>query len=370
MEGSNENRNLLMPRVLLLPAAAGFAALFMLVFGLIALALALVSAGLLCAPLGVLYCFGVIRIVSDLSAPALTSAGCFCLFAGILLCFGIYRFAPFCVGLLYRYVNACFGRRWRRIYFPRSYKHLIRIFAAAAILSLAAAGALQYIAVSGGFEGTVTRDRMVLNDTKYLYISTSDLDFELKYHDGDGIVVEYVNDSPMITAETDMNELRLVQDDAFTISLFAMEQFGYHMTVWLPENDYREFYLDSGSGSITLHETQSEYTELRTRSGDITITQALGRIKAQTSDGNIYCDYTAFLNDGIFSSKNGSIALTMPDYSGVSLVFETDKGWMESGLMGAQGRLFGKAELEKEAELKGSLYVTTENGTLSLEANN
>ena len=38
----------------LLPAAAGFALLFLLVFGLIASALALVSAGLLCTPLGAL----------------------------------------------------------------------------------------------------------------------------------------------------------------------------------------------------------------------------------------------------------------------------------------------------------------------------
>lgn len=355
----------------ILPATVGFAALFGLVFGLIGLALVLVSAGLLCAPLGVLYCFGVIRIVSDLSAPALTGTGCFCLFAGILLCFGIYRFAPFCVGLLYRYVNACFGRRWRRIYFPPSHKRLIRLFIAAAVLSLGAAAAFQYLAVKGGFEGTVTRDTLAFGDVKYLYISTSDLDFELKYYNGDGIVVEYVSDSPMITSETeDMKELRLVQDDAFTVSLFSMEQFGYHMTVWLPQNDYREFYLDSGSGSITLQETLSEYTELRTRSGDIMITQALGRIKAQTSDGNIYCGYTAFVSDGIFSSKSGNITLAMPDYSGVSLEFKTQNGWIESSLLGLGERLYGSRTLEKQAELKSSLYVATESGSLILEANN
>ena len=354
----------------LLPAVAGFGALFVLVFGLIGLALVLVSAGLLCAPLGVLYCFEVIRIVSDLSAPALTLAGCFCLFSGILLCFGIYRFAPFCVGLLYRYVNACCGKKWRRIYFPRSHKRLIRTFGLAAVLSLAAACTLQYLAVRGGFEGTVTRDRLVFRDTKYLYISTSDLDFELKYHSGDGIVVEYVNDCPMITAETERNELRLVQDDAFTISFFAWEQFGYHMTVWLPENDYREFYLDSGSGSITLRETLSEYTELRTRSGDIEIIQALGRIKAQTSEGNIYCDYTAFVNSGTFSSKSGNITLAMPDYSGVSLVFKTNSGWVESGLLGLEDRLYGSRTIEKQAELSSSLYVTTESGNFILETNN
>ena len=354
----------------LLPAAAGFAALFVLVFGLIALALALVSAGLLCAPLGALYCFGVIRIVSDLSAPALTAAGCFCLFAGVLLCFGIHRFAPFCAGLLYRYAGACRGKRWRRIYFPQSPRRLIRIFAAGAILSLGLTAALQYLAVSVGFEGTVTRDRLVFSDAKYLYISTSDLDFDLRYHGGEDIVVEYVNDCPMITEETDMSELRLVQDDAFTISLFAAEQFGYHMTVWLPLGDHREFYLDSGSGSITLQETLSEYTELRTRSGDITVTQALGRIKAQTSGGNIYCGYTAFVSPGSFSAKSGDITVTMPDYSGVSLVFETESGWMESGLLGLSGRLFGSTELEKKAELESSLYITTESGSFSLEANN
>ena len=365
-----EGRNVLLHRVLLPPAAIGFAALFVLVFGLIALALALVSAGLLCAPLGLLYCFGVIRIVSDLSAPALTGLGCFCLSSGVLLCFGIYRFAPFCVRLLYRYMNVCFGRSWRRIYFPRSHKHLIRIFGGLAASSLAAVCVLQYIAVSSGFEGTVTRARLVFRDARYLYISTSDLDFELRFHDGDSIIVEYVNDSPVITEEGDMRDLHLVQDDAFTISIFAVEQFGYHMTVWLPENDYREFYLDSGSGSITLQETQSEYTELRTRSGDITVTQALGKIQAKTDHGDIYCDYTAFINAGTFSSKSGAIAITLPDYSGVSLVFETERGWMESGFMGLTERIYGSRTLERKAGLERSLYVTTESGSFTLESNN
>ena len=129
-----QDRKVLLLRIMLLPAAAGFAVLFGLVFVLIASALVLVSAGVLCAPLGVMYCFGAIKIVSDLSAPALTAAGCFCLSSGVLLCFGIYRFAPFCVSLLYRYVSACSGRRWRRIYFPRSHKRLLGIFAGVAIV--------------------------------------------------------------------------------------------------------------------------------------------------------------------------------------------------------------------------------------------
>ena len=229
---------------------------------------------------------------------------------------------------------------------------------------------MQFIAVRSGFEGTVTRDRLVFDKTRYLYISTSDLDFELRYHTGDNIIVEYVNDRPMITEETDMDDLRLAQDDSFTISLFALEQFDYRMTVWLPENDYREFYLASGSGSITLHETQSEYTELRTRSGDITVTQALGKLQAQTSDGNINCDYTAFINSGTFSSKSGSITVTMPDYSGVSLVFKTERGWIESGFMGLTERIYGSRTLKREADPMRSLYVNTGSGGFSLEANN
>ena len=365
-----EDRKALLPLILLLPAAVGFAVLFVLIFVLIASALALVSAGMLCTPLGVLYCFGVITIVSDLSAPALTAAGCFCLSFGVLLCFVIYSFAPFCVSLLYRYVSACRGRRWRRVYFPPSRKHLILISAGLAVISLAAACVMQYLAIESGFEGSVTRDRLEFGKAKYLYISTSDLDFELRYHSGDSIIVEYVNDSPMITAESDMNDLHIVQDDAFTMSLFAMEQFDYHMTVWLPENDYREFYLDSGTGSITLRETQSEFTDVRTRSGDIVITQATGRIQAQTVRGGISCDYTAFVSPGSFSSKSGDITVTLPDYSGVSLAFSTERGWMESGFMGLSERVYGSRTLERKATLENSLYVATESGSFILEANN
>ena len=353
----------------LLPAAAGFALLFVLVFGLIALALALVSAGLLCTPLGMLYCLGVITIVSDLSAPALTATGCFCLSLGILLGFGVYRFAPFCVSLLYRYVSACRGRRWRRIYFPPGHGRLIFISSAAAVISLATAAVFQYLAMESGFQGTVTRDRLEFRDVQYLYISTSDLDFELKYHDGDSIIVEYVNDSPMITEQSDMHDLHVTQDDAFTMSLFAAEQFSYRMTVWLPLSDYREFYLDSGSGSITLNETLAEFTELRTRSGDIVVTQASGIIQAQTVQGDISCRYAAFVNSGSFYSKNGNITVTVPDYSGVSLVFETERGWMESEFMGLTERVYGSRMLEREAGLTRSLYVETERGSFLLEAN-
>ena len=313
----------------LLPAAVGFVLLFGLVFGLIALALVLVSAGLLIAPLGALYCLGLVKVVSDLSAPALTGAGCFCLFLGILLCFAVYGFAPFCVSLLYRYAGACRGIRWRRIYFPKSRGRLILFTAAAAAVSLAAACALQYAAVKNGFEGTVARGRLVFNNAKYLYISTSNLDFELRYHTGDGIVVEYVNDTAMLTEEADKNYLRLVQDDAFTLSLFAREQFGYRMTVWLPENDYREFYLDSGSGDIAINGVLPEYTELRTRSGDITV--------------------------------------TLPDASGVMMVFDTQSGWIESSLMGLNRRFYGSAEMDNKEELTGSLYVTTVSGGLKFE---
>ena len=354
----------------LLPAAAGFAGLFVLVFGLIASALVLVSAGVLCTPLGVLYCFGIITIVSDLSAPALTAAGCFCLSMGVLLCFVIYVFAPFCVSLLYRYVGACRGRRWRRIYFPRSRKHLIIISAAAAVISLAAACVLQYLAMKSGFEGTVTRDRLEFGSVRYLYISTSNLDFELRYYSGDKIIVEYVNDSPLLTVESDMNDLHLVQDDAFTMSLFALEQFSYRMTVWLPENDYQEFYLDSGSGSITVCETKSEFTGIRTRSGDITVTQATGKIQAETSGGTISCDYAAFLNSGTFFSRSGNITVTVPPDSGVLLEFKSEKGWMESGFMGLDGRIYGNRTVKREGEPLRSLYVTTESGRFILEAAN
>ena len=354
----------------LLPAAAGFALLFVLVFGLIASALVLVSAGLLCTPLGVLYCLGIITIVSDLSAPALTAAGCFCLSLGVLLSFGVYHFAPFCVSLLYRYASACCGRRWRRIYFPPGHKRLILLSAGLAAISLAAACVFQYLAAQSGFVGTVTRDRLEFWDVQYLYISTSNLDFELKFHSGDSIVVEYVNDSPMITGQSDMRDLHLTQDDAFTISLFALEQFDYRMTVWLPVSDYREFYLDSGSGSITLNETQAELTDIRTRSGDIIITQASGMIQAQTVHGSISCDYAAFVSPGSFISKSGGITVTVPDYSGVSLTFETERGWMESGFMGLSERTYGSTALEREAGLTRSLYVKTESGSLTLETNN
>ncbi|MCM1055154.1 MAG: DUF4097 domain-containing protein [Bacteroides sp.] len=368
MENTLSKNAVLMAKIFCLPAAAGFLSLFLLNFLIITAALLLVSAGLLCAPIGGLYTMGLLKVVSDLSPAALTAAGLFCLFFGCFLCFFIVRFSPFCFRLFNRYRAALRGYKWRRLYSAGRKSKMIWFALALSALTLAAAAEIQYLSSEAGFESTVVRERLVFNNAKYLKVSTSNLNYELRFHDGDGILVEYVNDTPMIIEQTDANYLKLVQDDSFTLSLFARDQFRYKMTVWLPENDYREFYLDSGSGSITLTETLSDYTELRTRSGNITVTEATEEISAYTIDGVISCAYSAFMNNGSFESRNGNIFIELPDYSGIELVFRTESGYLDSGLLGFEDRFYGSVDAKKTAALSRYLYVTTAGGGVSIEA--
>lgn len=355
-------------KLLFLPAAAGFMGLFMLNFVLIALTLAFAAVGLLCLPVGVLYIFGLLNIISDLSPGALTAAGLFCLCFGCFLGFSVARFAPFCIFLGGKYWAALKGEKRDRLpVWKRKNGGLVLSL----VLSLAALGAAvlaQKSALDAGFESTVVRERLVFEDAKYINVSTANLDFELRHHGGEGILVEYVNDTPMLIEQTDENYLKLVQDDSFRLSLFAREQFGYNMVIYLPENDYRDFYLDSGSGSITLRETLSEYAELHTRSGNIIITEATEKLSASTVEGNIYCSYNAFVNAGTFNSKSGDIYLRVPDYSGIKLCFRTDSGYLDSRLLGFKERFYGSVDAEKKAELWRYLYVTTGTGGLELEA--
>lgn len=368
MENKLSPKAVLAAKILCLPAAAGFAALFLLNFAIIFAALVLVSAGLLCAPIGGLYILGLLRVVSDLSPAALTAAGLFCLFFGCFLCFFIIRFSPFCFRLFNKYMAAVHGYKLRRLYSNRKKSRLLWVSLALSLFSLAAAAETQYLSVKAGFESTVVRERLVFNNAKYLRVSTSNLNYELRFHDGDGILVEYVNDTPMIIEQSDVNYLKLVQDDAFTLSLFAREQFDYKMTVWLPENDYREFYLNSGSGNITLRETLSDYTELRTRSGGITVTEATEKLSVHTINGSVFCSYSAFVNAGTFQSGDGDIVIRLPDYSGIKLEFRTEDGYLESSLLGLENRFYGSIDTEKPAPLSRHLYVTTAKGGVSIEA--
>lgn len=356
-------------RCLIIPAVIGFGALFAVNFVLILLAIVLVSVGLLTAAMGALYTLGAIRVVSDLAPSALICAGLCCLFFGIFSGLSEIKAAPFSVRLFDRYIAAFKGEKWRRIYYRKkgkNYMWLCLAFAGLALLGTAAAQILWVRLM--GFKSTVVKESVVLPAAKYITISTTGLNFRLKPYDGEEIVVEYTNDSPVLIAESDVNYLKLVQDDSFTLSLFSLDQFSYNMTVWLPKNDYREFDLDSGSGDIVLCETVADYTNIRTRSGSIDIRQATEKISASTVDGNISCSYIAFINAGTFETKSGKIKITMPDFSGVKLQYRTDSGTLKSGLLGLREDHYGSIDAEKKAELSHYLYVTTESGMLELES--
>lgn len=357
-------------RIFLLPAIAGFVVLFAVNFAVIALALVSVSVGLLCAPLGGLYTLGFIKVISDLSPAALMAAGVFFLFFGCFLSLSVLKLAPFCIRLFYRYINRFMGKRWRRIYSNFNINKFLILSLVLSVLSFGAVWGAQAQSVNSGFESTVIKERLEFGDAKYIYVSTSGLDFEIKRYYGQGILLDYVNDSKIIVEESDINYLRLTQDDSFAISLFAKDQFGYKMTLWLPENDYREFYLDSGSGDIALFGTAAGYTEIHTRSGSIRITDADRQIDAAAISGNIYCNYCEFENMGSFETRSGDVIITMPDSSGVKLEYRTEGGALSGDLMGQPADFIGSIDIENaaysETENSGDLYVTTKSGSLTL----
>lgn len=360
-------------RIFIVPAAIGFLVLFGINFALVVMALTAVSVGVLCLPLGVLYLFGDIKllnVVSDLSPASLAAAGAFMLCLGAFLCFSLCLFAPFSVRLLYRYSAAVGNRQWRRIYSNFSFSKFFKISLVFSIVSLGVFAVLRYMDIKQGYEGTVVKESLTFPNANYIYISTSGLDFEIKSYEGKEILVEYTNDMPIIVEESSSDYLKLTQDDSFTVSVFAKDQFSYKMTVWLPVRDYREFYLNSGSGNITMEETLSRFCKLRTRSGNIYISNAHKEINAESITGSIFCSYIAFTATGSFESKEGNITVLVPDFSGVDLQFRTESGWLDSSLMGLDERFYGSVDLKKPATLSKYLYVTTGSGGLTLEASN
>lgn len=371
MDKGKKSLRVCLARILLIPAAVGFLALFVINFALAVSALVLVSAGLLCLPLGLIGVTGAVKalkVVSDLSPLTLAAVGAFMLCLGAFLAFFLCFFAPFSVRLLYRYAGAVRDERWRRIYSNFSFSRLMKISLVFSLLFLGAFVGLSYIDSERGYQSTVVKESLTFPNAKYLYISTTGLDVEIKSYEGKEILVEYTNDMPVIVEESNEDYLKLTQDDSFTLSLFAKDQFSYKMTVWLPLNDYREFYLNSGSGDITLEETLSRYTKIRTRNGRVYINNADKEIDAAAITGSIFCSYNDFSATGSFESNGGNITVLMPSSSGVDLRFRTESGWLDSGLMGLDKRFYGSVDLKKDSDSSGDLYVTTGNGGCTLEA--
>ena len=357
-------------RIFLIPAAAGFLALFVINFAVAVLALTLLSAGLLCLPVGLIDMTGavkILKVVSDLSPVTLTAAGALMLCGGVFLGFFLCVFSPFSVRLLYKYAAAVRDKRWRRIYSNFSFSKLLTI---SLVLTLAFLGVFigaRYMDIARGYKGTVVRESLSFPAASYLYISTSGLDLEIKGYEGKEILVEYANDMPVIVEESSEDYLKITQDDSFTLSLFARDQFRYKMTVWLPESDYREFYLNSGSGTISLEGTQSLYTKLRTRNGNIRINNADKEINSASISGEISCSYKELTAEGRFESREGNIKVLLPENSGADLKFRTDSGWLDSGFMGLEERFLGSIDIQKPSDPLNILYVTTVSGGLTLE---
>ncbi|MDE6725593.1 MAG: DUF4097 domain-containing protein, partial [Ruminiclostridium sp.] len=257
--------------------------------------------------------------------------------------------------------------RWRRIYSNFSFSKLLVISLVLTLVFLGVFIGFRSEDIAGGYKGTVVKESLSFPIAGYLYISTSGLDFEIKSYEGKEILVEYVNDMPIIVEESSEDYLKITQDDSFTLSLFAKDQFGYKMTIWLPESDYREFYLNSGSGTITLEGTHSLYTKLRTRNGNIYINSADREINAASISGEIFCSYKEFTAEGRFESREGNIKVLMPENSGADLKFRTDSGWLDSGFMGLEERFFGSIDIQKPLEPLNVLYVTTVSSGLTLE---
>ena len=354
-------------KLLAVPVALGLILLFLLNFLAVICALLFTGTGLLASSMGLLYMLGLIRVVSDLVPSALAFFGLFLIFSGLFLSMFLSRFAPFCLRVAHKAVNAIRGTHEYRLYRYKKAGFLFVVFGVLAVSSAAAAFYFQYDAVRNGFSGSVTRETLEFDKVRYITVSTNNLDYEIKHTDGDKIVVEYVNENPMLVRRNDENYLKLIQDDSFVFTLFAKDAFSYKLTIYLPTHDYREFYLSSGEGDITLHSTASEFSSIRTASGDIAIREAIGKINAETVDGNISCDYLAFINAGTYKTDTGDIFIKMPEYSGVELSFDTITGYFSSDFF---NKVYdyeqGARKLSRDAPLSRNLYIETLSGHFTL----
>lgn len=357
-------------RILSLPFAfLWFVFLFVLNFAYILTAVVLVSAGLLSVPVGILCTVNVISVASDLAPPALAFAGGFCLFTGAAMGLSLGWICPASAVKLHKYI------RWYKPFLKQGSlairhslkaKGYMKLLFGLGIASLIICAGCQIIAINTGFQSTFISERLEFEGVNYINVNTTNLDLTIKTYDGDKIIAEYENDSPIVSDTSDNSKLKLTQSDDFTLSLFSMKMFSYKMTLYIPENNYRELYFGSISGDVRVEGVVAEYLELDTKSGDIYADNLNSKVSVNTESGKVKLSFNAFLNTANITSGNGNTEIILPDFAAVKLDFITNGGRFTSDLfekkynsrIGDVSEEFGKNPFD--------LNVTSDTGNLEI----
>lgn len=205
-------------------------------------------------------------------------------------------------------------------------KSVTLILTASGLILIIAAVLMQLFTPAAHIRNGASAQTKYFSNVRDIVVISGSLPIELSYTEEDDCVVTGLSELPLIISCSETGELRITQDDSFTLSLFSKSSENYRISVQVPRKSYGRISLSSSGGSITSEAISCETFEVSTKNGDINISGADERTKIKTAGGNITLSLTSLNGDMTINGGEGDIDLTIPEKLSYFLEFGTENG--------------------------------------------
>lgn len=205
-------------------------------------------------------------------------------------------------------------------------KNLTLLLIFSGLAFIAAAVCMQLFTPAAHIRNGASAQTKYFKNVRDIVIISGSLPIELSYTEGEECIVNGLSELPLIISCSETGELRITQDDSFTLSLFSKSSENYRISVQVPRKSYGRISLSSSGGEITSEAISCESFEISTKNGGINISGADERTKIKTAGGDITLSLTSLNGDMTINGGKGDINLSVPEKLSYFLEFGTESG--------------------------------------------
>lgn len=231
------------------------------------------------------------------------------------------------------------------------------------LVSLAAAISIQVL-YGKDYEDPTSSEHLEIEPVNYISINSLAMDVNVILHDGDKILIDYVNETP-IDVEFDENKLNINEKESVVISFLSIKQFDYKITVSLPSRFYREIKVKNKIGNTLISGISSDTVLCDSVTGNISIYGINSLLKVSSDSGKIECSFDDLIHDASITSTKGNVKAILPPATPVSLEYKTTTGRFLSDFFVEDYDIEGSFKVSSGIE-PNTLKVITKMGDLHL----
>lgn len=209
---------------------------------------------------------------------------------------------------------------------------------------------------------SVQQDNLIFDMCEYIDIDLQRLPVSLIPYDESRIRIEYKNDLPL-DFELGDNRLSITESKKIVVSLFAGRDSEFGLTLYLPEQIYREISVYTGTGNVNVGRVDSSKMTIGTETGDIYCGNAVSLMNLSTTSGYISVDFDYVVSETEILSRNGDVLLKLPEGASAAVDFETDEGQCLTNLN--LGNPYGNSLYSFNGG-KNRIHAIVQKGTLTI----